>query len=126
MVKKAFIKTLEILFVIIISVFFLVAVIPRQYANFEKGRTSYLLKMENDEEFRTFVTANNVCFNSSQDNVATRLTSRYLPGIYSYIICTGPSVSSLPPQDISVDTLFFAGNYSSTNFKILKLYYWTS
>lgn len=125
MVKKAFMKTIEVLLVIVISSIFIISITEDKSQLTRTSHDSYLINLERDSSFRDFVTNNNACFNSTPQNNLTLLIQRYIPIEYDYVICTGPTVGALPEKDIYVDTLVHAGNYSETNFKTVKLYYWT-
>ena len=125
MVKKAYMKTIEILLVVVLTTIFLVLIIPGRESLSRSKHSSYLINLEKNDDFRNFVTNNNACFNSTPANTATALIERYLPQEFDYTLCTGPKIESVPEKDVYIDLLVIVGNYTYTNFKTIRLYYWT-
>jgi len=121
--KKAFMKTVEILLVIILSSIFLLVILPKQQQNTETKSTPYLIYLEQDPEFRNFINSNTRCYNSSS-NEANNFVKRYLPKEFDYILCSGTKATNLPEKNVFVDSLFFSGNISNVEYKIIRLYYW--
>jgi len=124
MVKKAFIRTLEILIVIIVTTIFLLVIIPKQAINTEDKVQLYLINLEKNADFRSFVSQNTGCYNSSTSFIINTLIEEYLPSNYDYLICSDAKATELPETRVVVDTLFFAGNITSVNYKTVRLYYW--
>jgi len=124
MVKKAYMKTIEMLLVIVLSSIFLLVVVPKQASVERTENPSYLISLEKNSQFRDFVNANNGCYDSNQGAVINRLVVDYLPDEYDYTICIGRKASSLPQKNLFVDTLFVSGNYTNINYKVVRLYYW--
>lgn len=121
--KKAFMKTLEMLFVVVLSSIFLLAIVPQAANAPVTGRISYLVKLEKDENFRSFVNSNPGCFNST-NTLVDSLMQRYAQKKFDYVLCSGERASNLPSKTVYLDTLFFAGNITDTNYRIIRLYYW--
>src|SRR3989344_7066747 len=123
--KKAYIKTVEIIIAIVLTTIFILVILPKGAERFGTERPTYLTKPESHPDFRSFAAANSGCFNSSQSPILTSLIERYLPRQYDYTLCIGTRATSLPDKDIQIDSVFFAGNISQTNFRTIRLYYWT-
>ena len=125
MVKQGFMKTLEILLVVILTTFFMLVIIPNKTEIINVDKPNYLINLENDESFRSYISfSNNICYNSSQDNYATNAIDRYLPKVYDYWLCVEIIPGALPPTDVTIDSLVMVGNYSKPKFKIVRLFYW--
>ncbi len=122
-IKKAFIKTVEILLVIIITTIFVLSIASRQAENKPSERISVLNKLEKDSGFRGFVMENSGCYNSASLEI-NYLIAGYLPDNYDYLFCISEKSESLPQKEVYLDTLFFAGNITDIRFKTLRLYYW--
>jgi hypothetical protein len=125
MKKKAFMKTVEILLVIIITSIFMIIIFPKQSSTQVIRQDSYLINMEKDIGFRDFIILNKGCFNSSSGLIINNIIERYLPKEYDYIFCSDDKASQVPLKKITIDSLFIAGNITSINFKTVRLYYWT-
>ena len=121
--KKAFMKTIEIMLVIILSTIFLLVILPKQQQITETKSTPYLIYLEKDAEFRDFIISSNECYNSSSAE-ASSYVEKYLPQELDYILCSGTKSTNLPEKNVFVDSLFFAGNISNVEYKIIRLYYW--
>lgn len=122
--KKAFMKTIEILLVIILSTIFLLVILPKQQQITETKSTPYLIYLEKDADFREFIQSNTQCYNSSSSE-ASKFIRRYLPQELDYILCSGTKTTNLPEKNVFVDSLFFSGNISNVEYKIIRLYYWS-
>ena len=121
--KKAFMKTIEILLVIILSTLFLLVVLPKQQQTTETKSKAYLIYLEKDADFRNFIISNTACYNSSSVE-ASRFIRRYLPDDLDFILCSGTKATDLPEKNVFVDSLFFSGNISNIEYKTIRLYYW--
>ncbi len=133
MVKKAFMKTVEIMLVIVITTIFMLVIIPQGSTNIIKEREPYLIYLQELPEFRNFVSNNDGCFDSGESNTVDNLIRRYLPDEYYYTLCLNARMQSsnylfnygTPQKEVHVDTLLFAGNYTNINIKTVRLYYWS-
>lgn len=123
MVKTAYMKTIEMLFVIVISTIFLIVILPRQESLNRAELKEVIINLEHNDYFRNFVSDNTGCFNSTNQTVSN-LIRTYLSDVYDYTLCIGVFPSSVPNKDIFVESLFFSGNYTETQNKIIRLYYW--
>lgn len=121
MVKKAFMKTVEILLVIIITTLFMTIVIPGESEQTISKQKEYLGKLENNPDFRAFVTGNTGCFGPSE----MIYVQDYLSNQFDYRLCIDAKAVDLPDTDVFVDTLFYAGNITNIDYKIVRLYYWS-
>jgi hypothetical protein len=122
MVKKAFMKTVEILLAIVLTTFFVLMLMPQESSMHESKKTSYLIYLESDPAFRELAATNDACFDSGSE--VDWIIRQYLPQNYDYVFCAGTSTGNLPHRSVYVDTLFFAGETSDVSFKTLRLYYW--
>ena len=125
MVKKAYMKTIEMLLVMVISTIFLLIILPKQNYCDNMQKESYLIHLEKDETFRHFITDHTACYNSTPKNTLTVLVDRHVPKEFEYKICIDKTPNTLPKKDIFIDSLVIAGNYSQTDFKTIRLYYWS-
>jgi hypothetical protein len=121
MVKKAFIKTVEVLLAVILTAIIMLVVIPK-HNSINRERQEYLSSLVHDGEFRAFASAQSICTNST-DIETERYVRRYLPKEYDYYFCRGAFPNELPNRNVYLDSIFFAGNYTVLNFKTLRLYY---
>ena len=121
--KQGFMKTMEILLVIVLTTIFVLTVVPSTIENDREEQKFYLNLLESDIEFRDFLINNNNCFNSTQDLVAINKLKVYLPLEQDFKLCVDKIPEDLPPRDVTVDTLFFVGNYTDVDYKIIRLYY---
>ena len=123
MVKKAYMKTIEMLFVIVISTIFLIVIIPKPESLSRSDLKDILIELEDNPQFRDFSQKNTGCFNSTNQTVS-ELIGSYLSTTYDFNLCIGILPSSVPNQNIFVESLYFVGNYTTTNQKKIRLYYW--
>lgn len=120
MVKKAFMKTVEILIVVIVTTLFMTVVLSREPEQKSIKAEAFLINIENNPAFRAFVSQNNGCHNSP-----INIMQDYVPSGYDYMLCINAKPANLPEQDVFVDMLFYAGNITNINYKIVRLYYWS-
>ena len=122
--KKAFMKTLEILLVIVFTTIFLLAMMKKQFSSPVNERTEYLIELEKDSSFREYASQNTGCFNSSTSSSGH--IRKYLPLRFDYTLCLDAKPTHLPAKDIYTNSLYFTGNISEVKSKTIKLYYWIS
>ena len=124
--KKGFMKTLEMLLVIILTAMFLTIVLPRNNINDKTQNSFYLINLAQIDSFRDFVINSESCFNSSTNvsDIGIVNLKNYLGEEFDFVFCINTLPLSLPEKTIYLDTLFFSGNVSNPNYKTLRLYYW--
>ncbi len=122
--KKGFMKTIEILLVIVLSTIFLLVILPKHQQITETKSTPYLIYLEKDPGFRDFIISSNECYNSSSAE-ASSFIEKYLPQELDFILCSGTKATNLPEKNVFVDSLFFSGNISDVEYKTVRLYYWS-
>jgi hypothetical protein len=124
MVKKAFVKTLEIFLVIIFTSIFLMILLQRQFSSSTLENERYLIELEKDPEFRDYLSQSTGCFNSSTSS--SGYIRQYLPSKFDYTLCINTEPEELPRKDVYLDSLFFTGNITSIQSKKIRLYYWVT
>ena len=110
--------------IILLTVFFLFVIMPRHLERGNLASTSYLSNLVVESEFKQFLTNDTKCYNSTENNIGTQLAATQVPQGYSFMLCTGTYPESLPAEDVFQDTMFFAGNFTKLNYKVIRLYYW--
>jgi hypothetical protein len=120
---KAYMKTIEMLLVIIISTIFLLIIIPRQESLRRSELMDIFVNLEENEHFRSFASENLGCF-GSENMIASDLIEPYLPESYDYYLCIGSTPDLLPRKDVFTESLFFSGNHTEIQNKVIRLYYW--
>ncbi|MEM3374085.1 MAG: hypothetical protein QXE31_02575 [Candidatus Woesearchaeota archaeon] len=110
--KKAFIKTVEILLVIIITTILSISLIQRQerISSYDLDK-NYLINIEKNKEFRQFVIENNGCYASKNLSFITK------PNI---LICIDTINNDFNAQYL--ETIFFTGNETTISYKRIYLY----
>ena len=117
-------KTVEIMLVVIVTTIVILYIVPKQSAIDTDTRKEHLIYLEDNPEFREFISGNIGCYGSSDSEISS-LVETYLPTGHDYILCSGSSISELPVKSrIYVDNLFFSGNISNIDYKIVRLFYW--
>jgi hypothetical protein len=122
--KKAFIKTIEILLVIVFTTIFLMALLQQQFSPSLDENKNYLSELEENQDFRAYLSQNTGCFDSESTN--SGYIRQYLPQRFDYTLCIGASPDSLPNKEVYVNSMFFSGNMTETQLKKIRLYYWVA
>ncbi len=122
--KKAFMKTIEIMLVIVFTTIFLLALLQNQFSTPVNEKAEYLIELEKDSGFRNYVLQNTGCFNSTTSS--SGYIRRYLPSRLDYNLCIGTKPTELPVIDVYVNNMYFSGNLTSVQTKTIILYYWIS
>ncbi len=120
---KAYMKTIEILLVIVLTTMLLLIIIPRPSA-LETEQKNYLISLEENEAFRNFAIQNTGCYNSTDAEAVTGLVKNYLPQDYSFVICIDQSTVLPDKETIYANSILISGNYSSIDVKTVRLFYW--
>lgn len=120
---KAYMKTIEMLLVIVVSTMFLLVIIPKQNSLNRAELKEVLINLEDNPQFRSFSSENTGCYNSTNQTISELIES-YLAFAYDYNLCIGVLPDSVPDKDIFVESLLFVGNHTEVQNKIIRLYYW--
>jgi len=127
MVKKAFMKTFEVLIAIVLTLIFVILMVPKENTSELKGEGIKIMNlMEKYPDFISETIENDGCFNRTSSNKLANLTEEYISGSYSYYICVDSAATNLPNKRIYVDSVFMTGNITNYQHKIVRLYYWVS
>ncbi len=121
---KAYMKSVEMMLVIIVSVFFLISIMGRQSEMRREELKDVLIKLEDNPEFRSFCTSNTGCFNSTDPNDADSLIRQYLSEDYGYYLCINNAPYDFPQTNIYGESIFFAGNHTDVSHDTVRLFYW--
>ncbi len=121
--KKAFLKTVEAVIAIFISLLFLTIVIPhRNPADSSRSESIKLLDtLKENENFRNCIlTGNRTCINAT---IRANLENRF---DFTFNISSDPDTKiSLPARQIVfAEGIMVAGNSTDYNPRILRVYYW--
>lgn len=123
--KKAFLKTAEILLVIIITTVISISLLQKQNTYYNFKNEKYLVNLEKNPYFRDFIINNIDCFNKSNLIFSNNLPENSILCIYNlnnnYVTLDYDNLN----RNIYIETVFFTGNQSRINFKIVKLYYFS-
>ncbi len=123
--KQGFMKTVEVLFVIVLTSIFLFVMVPELTMTEEVERfQDILINLEENPDFRNFVVANNGCYNSSNTTVDSYIT-QYIEDEYDYLLCINRASSGFGARKVVAETLFIAGNITNYQQRTVRLYYWT-
>ena len=126
MVKKAFLKTFEVLIAIVLTLIFIILLVPREDISEPRGNKIEIMnKLEKYPEFRAGVIENTGCFNRSSGNIISDTIDNYLSSRYDYYLCIDDAAENLPDKRVYVDSVFITGNITNFQHKIVRLYYWT-
>lgn len=120
---KAYMKTIEILLVIVLTTMLLLIIIPRP-STLETEQKNYLIHLEQNAAFRNFAIQNAGCYNSTDTEAITGLVRGYLPQDYSFVICIDQSAVLPDKETIYANSIIISGNYSSIDVKTVRLFYW--
>jgi len=120
MVKQAFMKTVEILLVIVITSIFMFVIASKEQTRAEPEIGSVLAHLIDNSEFRNFVSENTGCFNSSFNP----MIAGYMKRNMDYMLCIQAVPENLPLKEVNVESQFLVGNYTNIEYKIIRLYKW--
>ncbi|MBT3720739.1 hypothetical protein HOC50_00945 [archaeon] len=120
---KAYMKTIEMLLVIVVSTIFLLSIMPKQESLLKNDLKDVLISLEDNDNFRNFCLENTGCFNSINTVIDSQIRS-YLPESYEYRLCVGATPTSIPNTEVFLETLYFVGNGTESQDKTVFLYYW--
>jgi len=127
--KKAFLRTAEVLLAIVIGATFLVYVFPNSLIRAQEEPPLELLSnLGNNDEFRQLVLLNKSRCIDADAEIRKFLPARFKYS-YEFNMLDISELNKIPqdlPKDkrIYVDTFFIAGNNSEYKPMVLKLYYW--
>ena len=120
--KTGYLRTLEAMIAIAITLVFITIVFPRVQPAETRGENVKILSaLARQEDFRNCVVRNNgSCVNST--------IAAAMPGQFSYIfnLSSDPNVGipALPARRVFADSVYIAGNYSNRTDTIVRLYYY--
>ncbi|NTV23623.1 MAG: hypothetical protein HGA85_04575 [Nanoarchaeota archaeon] len=123
MVKKAFIKTMEIILVALLTSIFVLSILPTQVVTKATAGKHYLIKVEDD--IRAIAVSGRRCMNESAPGAAIEELKEMLPPGTGFQVCIDMTPEALPDKRVSVDNLFIAGNITNLTYNHVKLYYWS-
>jgi hypothetical protein len=127
MVKKAFLKTFEALIAIVLTLIFVMLLVPKESISEPRGNKIEIMnELEKYPDFVSGTIENTGCFNRTSGNVLSNLTDKYLSSRYSYYMCIDAAAENLPNKRIYVDSIFITGNITNYQHKTARLYYWIS
>ena len=119
--KKAYMRTIEVAFAIILTFVVAYFVMPRSATPQEDARISILPVLEQKPEFRN-------CVIAPDFNCADTLLREFVPSNYDFAfdITENPNTphAGLPAKSINTESAYIAGNTSLYSPKIVRLYYW--
>jgi len=124
MKKKAYLKTLEAVFALVLTFLFIMFVVPpRMVVAPKEPSIDFVGLLGQNPDFRNCIVAENYpCLHTAIDSLYPELNKTYE---YRLNISSDPnSVIDLPQKEVYVDSVFIAGNVSYFNPKILRIYYW--
>jgi len=126
MVKKAYIKTLEVMIAIIVTAMFVVLLVPMRDISTQKEEKFFIMDaLSKDSDFRiNVVTTTKGCYNSTSLNDLTQKVEEYLLEDYTYFICLDEKKTELPEKKIFLETSFITGNMTNYTQRVVRLYYW--
>jgi len=119
-------KTLEVLFAIIVTVIFFVILVPVENVSEEKEeKFSILETLGKDSDFRAgTISLSEGCYDSSDSNILTQKIEQYLFSDYTYYICLNEKKIDLPEEKIFIETSYITGNITDYKHIWVRLYYW--
>ncbi|RMF54376.1 hypothetical protein D6745_05430 [Candidatus Woesearchaeota archaeon] len=130
--KNGFVRTLEAILALLITLLFVIFVVPSKSApSYEEKGVEVLKPLEQDSDFRNYVIGlDNNCVRRSDGIPLNDKINKYLPPVYDYVVCVsykGDLASlNLPEKHVFVDSLLVSANLSVYDPKIIRLYYWTA
>lgn len=138
MVKKAYLRTLEVIIAIILVIGFAILISPKQQKQIgtpsviKESRKFIFNEILNTESLRSIILFNNnkKCSELVQDNELTDLIIKNTPVGYSYeceICITQTSctdLSNLPSKDIYADSISLVDKSNLNQLTIFRLYFW--
>ncbi|MBI4738579.1 hypothetical protein HY772_03310 [Candidatus Woesearchaeota archaeon] len=115
--KKAYVATLEAFFAFFLTFSFVIFVVHEVATSKALNTpTNILPTLENDEDFRECVVAENTtCLQNMIDP--------YIPPIFDIKVTIDEIAPFQAPDDVFTDSILVASN-TTESFKIVKLYYW--
>ncbi len=124
--KKAYMKTLEVLFAIIVTTLFIVILIPgRDISEQDEEKLFVMDTMINNPLFRQgVINLADGCYDSSNPNILTNALDKAIPEVYIYNVCINTRKTDFPEKRVIVETGFITGNMTDFFHKEIWLYYW--
>jgi hypothetical protein len=126
--KKGYMKTLEVLFAIVVTIMFFVILIPQQnVSENQEDNLGIMESMIKDPVFREgVISLNKECYDMSDSNSITQTVEKYLLEEYAFYICIDRKKGSFPEKRIFVESAFITGNITDYKQREVWLYYWVS
>jgi len=121
--KKAFMKTVEVVIVIVLTAVYMLTILPQNADISASPNIDYLSKLQTNNDFRKLATQKQGCFDAT-DTDTNNIIGKYIPPDFEYKICFDATFSALPDKEVSAESIFFAGNETDINYKVVRLYAW--
>ncbi len=120
--KKAYLRTLEAIIAVGLTLLFLAIINPWQAdINARQQKIDILPLLEHNQNFRNCVASENV-------SCANTIIQNYIPGKYNYTISITANTSYIPAlpgkKTIIADSIYIHGNDTVKKQEIVRLYYW--
>ncbi len=120
--KKGILRTLEVVFAIMISFIFLLYVMPQQTFKQEE-KPSIIPYLLNDYEFRNAVSSNNIT--KMNERISQRMNILYPDYNFTVSISSDPNyILNLNHKTVYSESLFIIGNITSERNHVVRIYYW--
>ncbi len=124
--KRGFVKTIEVIFAIVITFIFLVYVVPDRFISRPKEQTfDYLAPLEMNPQFREEVLNRAEGCYTDDNTTMTLLVDEMVPQAFNYTLCVSEDPfylgEELPSAKVSANS-FVISNSSET--RVVRLFYW--
>ncbi|MDP2750583.1 MAG: hypothetical protein Q8O89_07165 [Nanoarchaeota archaeon] len=120
--KKGYVRTVEVLIALFITILFLTIIIPRYYSSNTRVENLKIMDLlKEDESLRNCISGSDAtCINTKID---AQLPDKYS---FKYTLSSDQTVvaEGLPAKKVFVEAGYFAGNTTTYSPKTLRVYYW--
>jgi len=120
--RKAYMKTIEVVLAGVFTVLFLMFLLPRVGENRLEDELQVVAHLRQDPSFRDFAAGATGCMDSSDPSVS--MVGTYLPEKYDFDLCIDAISTRIPDKKIFIDSAVISGNMSSYQPKTIRLFYW--
>jgi len=130
MVKKGFLKTLEVFLAVTSVLIFVMFVNSNNIYSNSDVEYSILSNLAKDDSFReNLYLISNVCYSKYENHSTIDVIKQIMPDYLNYTFCvydeTDFRIDTLPSKKILVDSYYFSSNDYIYSPKIARLFYWT-
>ena len=121
--KKGYIRTLEAALAMILTLSFVIFVIPspNNISPSETGKT--LIGLIDSNDFRNEAITLNGCVNKNGNTTLNSIMNPLIRTGLNYSVCKKGTLPDLPRKNVNAESIFLTGNFTNYSVNIIRLYY---